>query len=267
MDFATLERRAWTDPAVARAYEERFRGMAEGAIEPLLDAVGAAAGDRLLDVACGPGRVAAHATRRGAHAVLVDFSPAMLARARLRVQDRPLLVGDAAHLPVRLGVFDVVVCNLGLLHLPDPDLALREAARVLVPGGRAAWTVWAQDAPAMRVIPRALRDLGLDPRLPEGPPFFRFSDPEEFARSLTRAGLRAGPPRTARWRVRFASGDEFLAMFLEGSARTRAGILALEPRERDRLFDRVRRDLEAFTSSAGVDLETAVVIGSGTVPG
>ncbi len=119
----------------------------------------------------------------------------------------------------------------------------------------------------MQLIPRALRELGLTPELPPGPPFFRFADPSEFERSLRSAGLAPGPSELVRWTVEFDSPAAFLRMFEEGSARTRAGIRALSPRDRSRLFRRLEGDLERFRSGETLRLPTAAVIGLAHAPG
>ena len=65
-------------------YEEAFARLTRQAISPLLDASGLRHGVRLLDVATGPGFVAAAAAERGARVVGIDFSASMIARARER---------------------------------------------------------------------------------------------------------------------------------------------------------------------------------------
>lgn len=100
-------------------------------------------GDTLLDLACGPGIYTRPFAREVAPgvAVGVDLSPAMLRHARRRARaarlgNLALVRGDALHLPFADGRFDAVNC-CGALHLfPDADQALREACRVLKPGGR-----------------------------------------------------------------------------------------------------------------------------------
>ena len=71
----------------------------------------------------------------------VELSPAMLEIARRRAatlgREADLLrVGDAQDLPFPEASFDAVVCTLGLCTIPSPEMAVREAARVLRPGGR-----------------------------------------------------------------------------------------------------------------------------------
>ena len=70
----------------------------------------------------------------------VELSPAMLEIARRRAgtlgREADLRVGDAQDLPFPEDRFDAVVCTLGLCTIPSPGMAVREAARVLRPGGR-----------------------------------------------------------------------------------------------------------------------------------
>ena len=77
--FRSFEHAGWQN--VSKQYHESFANLTSQAIEPLLDAVTAGKGTRLLDVATGPGYVAAAASQRGASVIGVDFSAAMVADA------------------------------------------------------------------------------------------------------------------------------------------------------------------------------------------
>jgi ubiquinone/menaquinone biosynthesis C-methylase UbiE len=93
------------------------------------------AGRRVLDVGCGTGSLARWMTAVEPRlvATLVDASPAMLARADVPGARR--VRADAARLPFADESFDVVVCAWVLETVAEPERALRELARVLVPGG------------------------------------------------------------------------------------------------------------------------------------
>jgi SAM-dependent methyltransferase len=117
------------------------------------EAAGIRAGDRVLDVACGTGVLAAEAAGRAGPTGSVtglDLSPEMLAvAARLHPTVR-WQQGSGDALPFPDQSFDAVVSQFGLMFFPDQVAGLREMWRVLVPGGRLAVAVWASlaDTPA-----------------------------------------------------------------------------------------------------------------------
>lgn len=97
-------------------------------------------GARALDVAAGPGNVAAELVAHGAREVVaLDLSLAMLAEGMRRGHPGIARVnGDAQRLPFGDAAFDAVTISFGLRNLPDPERALGELARVTRPGGRLA---------------------------------------------------------------------------------------------------------------------------------
>jgi SAM-dependent methyltransferase len=97
-------------------------------------------GDRLLDMACGSGLALELARVRGAVVSGIDASPRLVAVARDRNPGSDIRVGDMGALPWADASFDVVTSFRGIWGT-TPD-AVREAHRVLVPGGRLCITVW-----------------------------------------------------------------------------------------------------------------------------
>jgi len=73
--------------------------------------------------------------RPGQRVVALDFSPAMLEAGRSKVPSAEVVVGDATSLPFADGEFAAVVCGFGMRNLGDPARGVREARRVLRPGG------------------------------------------------------------------------------------------------------------------------------------
>ncbi len=90
-------------------------------------------GRKTLDLGCGEGRVGAELARLGHRVVGVDSSPRMV---ELAAERHEAVVADATALPFPDGAFDLVVAYMSLMNFDDLDGAVREAARVLEPGGR-----------------------------------------------------------------------------------------------------------------------------------
>jgi demethylmenaquinone methyltransferase/2-methoxy-6-polyprenyl-1,4-benzoquinol methylase len=95
-------------------------------------------GDRVLDSCCGTGDLAIEAERRGGRVTGLDFSERMLERARRKSGTIEWVQGDALALPFEDGEFDAVTVGFGVRNLADLEGGLREAARVLRPGGKIA---------------------------------------------------------------------------------------------------------------------------------
>ena len=100
-------------------------------------------GDRVLDAACGPGTYALRFAPRVRAVVGLDYTPAMLGKARATAAQAGLnnvtfSRGDVTAIPFRTGSFAVVTCGFSIHHLLEPAEAIGEFARVLAPGGRLA---------------------------------------------------------------------------------------------------------------------------------
>src|SRR5215831_19307777 len=115
--------------------------IADPATTALMELVGSCSGLRVLDVACGHGRVTRALARQGAAVTGVDISERLLARARQlelgSVLGITYLRADltTGTLPVT-GPFDVVACNFGLSDVDDLAAALRAVAGVMRAGAR-----------------------------------------------------------------------------------------------------------------------------------
>jgi ubiquinone/menaquinone biosynthesis C-methylase UbiE len=112
------------------------------AIAAVADALGLRPGMRVLDVGCGNGGFCALAALRGADVSGLDADPAAVARARRLVPRADLRVGFMEILPWKDASFDAVVGINSFQYALDIDLALREATRVVRPGGRLSVCKW-----------------------------------------------------------------------------------------------------------------------------
>ncbi len=229
--FSEFERAGWE--RAAGSYEECWTDT-ELFVAPLLDAAGVRAGSRLLDVACGPGFVSEAGALRGAAPVGLDFAPAMVDRARRRCPSLEFVEGDARRLPFGDASFDAVTMNFGILHLSPPELALREARRVLRPAGCFAFTVWmAEGHVADEILHAAIAANAVSVELPEGPPVDRFANSDESRRALGAAGFDLGSFRaetvTGIWRI--PTPELLFEAHMRAGVRV-AGVLHAQPPER-----------------------------------
>jgi SAM-dependent methyltransferase len=265
--FHDFEHAGWE--RAAGFYGSAFGELTAQTAGPLLDAVSVTAGTRVLDVATGPGFIAGAAAARGATVDGLDFSPAMIAEARMRHPDIAFREGDAEALPFDDGTFDAVAMNFGLLHLARPEAALAEARRVLRAGGRYAFTVWAapDQAVGFGMVLRAIQEVGrLDVPLPEGPPFFRFSAPDECRRTLEQAGFNDAAVRVLPLTWRLSSPDAVFDALSRGGVRTAAVLRAQTPGALDAIRAAVRRGVEDYAKDGGFVVPMPAVLASATKP-
>jgi SAM-dependent methyltransferase len=230
VSFREFEHAGW-EKLPAR-YHDAFGELTSQAITPLLDSVSLKEGMKLLDVATGPGYVAAAAAARGADVTGLDFAAAMVADARRNYPKITFKEGDAEELPFRDTSFDAVTMNFGLLHLGRPERALAEACRVLRPGGRVGFTVWAlpEEARGFGIILGAIKKHGdMNVALPSGPPFFRFSEEAECKRALRDAGFAAPQFRKIPQTWRLESPQDLWEFMLDSTVRTGALLRAQTP--------------------------------------
>ena len=189
-DFSKLEYEGWQ--RVAGQYNDHWTHLTRQFIEPLLNAGGVSKDKKVLDVACGTGIVSEKIRTRNATVVGLDFAPEMVKQARKAYPYIEFLEGDAQHMPFDDASFDCVVMNFGMLHLPQPMLAMKEAYRVLRSKGRYAFTVWAggEKSPAAKVMKDAKEKFAdMNVPMPEAPPYDYFENKENCISFLDHAGF------------------------------------------------------------------------------
>lgn len=261
--FRSFEHAGWQN--VSRQYHESFANLTSQAIEPLLNAVRAGKGTRLLDVATGPGYVAAVASQRGASVIGVDFSAAMVAEASRQYPGVEFRDGDAEALPFPNGSFDAVVMNFGLLHFGSPEQAFIEAHRVLRTPGQFAFTVWCKPEVAVGfgIVLDAVQAHGqMNVPLPPGPPFFRFSDPGECLQALLKAGFTM--PEVVHipqiWRL---PSPDALFNTMQGATVRTSGMLRSQSAEAlEAIGKSIREAVAAYQKGEGIELPMPAVLAS-----
>lgn len=121
------------------------RGLQRSA-EEFLERVDIAAGEDLLDIACGTGQLTIPAARAGANVTGLDLAEQWIGQARQRAAaedlDARFDVGDAEALPYDDERFDTVISLIGVMFAPRPELAAAEMVRVCRPGGRIVLGNW-----------------------------------------------------------------------------------------------------------------------------
>ena len=252
IDFSTFEHQGWE--RVAQPYHTYFGDLTTQSNDAMLEALDIHRGVRFLDVASGPGYLAASAARRGADAAGVDFSAAMVEQARRVFPGLEFRIGDAENLPFPDESFDAVGISFGMLHFPHAERALAEAFRVLQPGGRIAFTVWAtpDKAVGFAMVLKAIEEHGTtDVPLPPGPPFFRFSDWEESRRVLLDAGFIQPDVRDVDQTLVLRAPQTPFHALMRGGVRVAAMLNAQTPSALELIERAVARDAQTYRNDAG----------------
>lgn len=256
--------------AVSTGYYDFFTPVTLLASEPLLDALGLAPGTRLLDVASGPGSVAAAALRRGARPVGVDLSPRMVELARRLNPAIEFREADVEHLPFADQSFAAVACSFGLGHFPYPELAVAECRRVVKAGGRMAFSWW--DEPSRQRVQGLFRDAVAEvgaappPGLPATHSSLRFCDPAAFIALLREASLSDVTLEGHTAAHRFKSTDEMWQGGLDGMGLTGASLRNQDARTLEAIRAAFERRALAYKDRDGLNIPVAFRIGAGRRP-
>ncbi|WP_428422251.1 class I SAM-dependent methyltransferase [Methylibium sp.] len=264
-----LQRYGWD--LAARDYEPLWQAQLAGAQAALLASASLAPGERVLDVACGTGLVtldAACAVGPHGRVLGIDLSGQMVDAAAQRASARQLPnVGfarmDAERLALPDAGFDVALCALGLMYMPDPERALREMLRVLRPGGRLVLAVWGERA---RCGWSALFGI-VDAEVASDvcPLFFRLGQQDTLARGCAEAGFEGVVHRRIATALRYADADEACsAAFVGGPVALAWSRFGADARTRVRA--RYLAAIEPWRHGAGYSVPGEFVIVAAVAP-
>lgn len=207
-----VQRYGW-DKAACH-YERSWQAQLEPAQTALLEMACLVPGERVQDVACGTGLVTLRAAALvGPNGTVIgtDLSEDMVVTARDSARGRGISNvtfrrKDAEEIQFDADAFDVALCALGLMYVPDPEKALVEMHRVLRPGGRAICAVWGQRSRCGWAEIFPIVDASVHSEV--CPMFFRLGTGDALERALASAGFRAITSKRLETRLDYASAAE-----------------------------------------------------------
>jgi SAM-dependent methyltransferase len=264
--------------AVARGWEEHAEyvdARAAGVTQAMLAAAQPKPGERVLELACGPGGTglaAAALVGPAGEVVLSDVAAEMTAIAAARARALGLgnvgtRVLDVESIDEPDGSYDVVLCREGLMFAPDPARGAREIHRVLRPGGRVAVAVWAERErnPWLGLVFDAVSSQTGAPVPPPGVPGpFSLGDAALLAGLLTEAGLSDVHVSEQPAPLRAGSFDEWWERTSALAGPLTKILSALPDGARQALRARLAESVRPYTSSTGaVDIPGITFVASG----
>jgi ubiquinone/menaquinone biosynthesis C-methylase UbiE len=264
-----VQRYGW-DKAAAH-YESFWARQIAPAQDLLLEMAALSTGESVLDTACGTGLVsfpAAEAVGPTGSVVGTDISEKMVEACRAEAARRGLASArfermDAEKLELPDAIFDIALCSLGMMYVPDPVAALGELLRVLRPGGRALSSVWG-----------ARRNCGwaeifpiVDARVESEvcPMFFQLGTGENQAAAFTRAGFAEVRSERLRVALDYDSAEDALGAAFVGGPVALAYSRFDEP-TRDAAHAEYLASIEPFRNGAGYSIPGEFVVTLGRRP-
>lgn len=258
----------------ARGAEEEETGISAATSAWMLEAAALQEGERVLELACGAGRVGLQAASRVGPAgsvLCTDFSEAMVEAvsgrvARLGVANVTARQLDAEELDLGDEVpFDAVLCRFGYMLMADPLQAMRESARVLRPGGRLVLGVWgaAERNPWLAIILNAvMAHLQAPPPGREDPGPFALGERSRLAEVIGRAGFAEVEIAEIESEERYDSLEAWWEKNLDGSGPLSAVLEALPADDQSAIRSAASAEAEAFLAGEEALLFPAMVLGA-----
>lgn len=264
-----VQRYGW-DRAVEH-YEEHWLQRLVAATERVLELAALRPGERVLDVAGGTGALAiAAASKVGCSGMVVgtDISEKMVeaaqtAAAALNLANCRFERCDAEALPEFGALFDVGLCGLGLMYMPEPERALAALAGTLATGGRVVVSVWGQRNHCGWADIFPIVDARVESEV--CPMFFRLGAVGQLAHALESAGLVQVRTERLSITLDYLSADE------AGDAAFLGGPVALayarfDAATRAAVREEYRRSIEGFRNGSGYAVPGEFIIGYGVKP-
>lgn len=253
---ARFENDTWS--RCAESYADTFHLLTVQAMPFLVAAAAVESGRRVLDLGSGPGDGSALLADAGAIVDGVDFSSRMVAVARQRHPRIQFHEADAEHLPFGNCTFDAVVSNCVVHHLARPAAVFEEVSRVLVPGGRFAFSVWgaAEEQTGFGVFFAAVQAHHELQALPQGP-LFGITDPAVYKALTDGAGLGDFGLRRHEIAWRMNTIDHLVAGLWDWG-----NIGALPKHVQQRIDDTTRSNARAYCQGGAFVFPHSILVGA-----
>ena len=185
----------------------------------------------------------------------------MVAAARRRaeemgVENAEFRVLDAERMDLQTDSVDGVLCRWAYMLMIDPAAAFAETRRVLRPGARLAFSVWAarERNPALLLAGSILVELGhIPPPDPEAPGPFFMADTGRIRELVVGAGFAEPAIEEVPFRRQFVNKDAYWRFLIETSATTSPVLRSLPPEAQDTVRERVHEAARPFHSGEGYD--------------
>ena len=221
-------------------------------------------GDTVLELAAGladTGLMAARLVGVSGRVIVTDFTPEMVAAARRRaeelgVQNAEFRVLDAERMDLKTDSVDGVLCRWAYMLMIDPSAAFAETRRVLRPGGRLAFSVWAarERNPALSLVGGVLESQGhIPPPDPEAPSAFAMADAGRIRELVVGAEFADPEIEEISFRLPFADRDAYWRYLTDTSASISPVLRSLPPEEQAKVREQVHEAARPLQSGKGYD--------------
>jgi ubiquinone/menaquinone biosynthesis C-methylase UbiE len=241
----------------------------------LIEAAQIVAGQSVLDIGGGAGEPSltiARCVGPSGHVTFTDPTAGMVKAAREESERRGLKniefhQSGAEKLPFADNSFDVAVGRLSPMFFADVSGALREILRVVKPGGRVAFLVWAEREfnPFFTVITEVLNQfVAAEPEAEDAPTAFRFARPGKLAKLLEEAGAVSVKERALKFATEAPVDiSEFWELRTEMSDTFRTKLASLAPDEVEAVRNAVLKAATVYFQSGSMNFPSQVLIVSG----
>ncbi len=246
----------------ADTYLDGFAGLTRETLPLLIEAAKVGTDCRVLEIGSGPGHIAEALMQTGATVTGIDFSAQMIDVANRRYPHITFKEANAEDLPFDSGTFDAVVSNFVVHHLARPEVAFKEVCRVLKPGGRFAFTVFAapEAQSSIGAFFEAVEVHHSADELPHGP-LFGVTDLSVYKSMLHAGGLTNLEFDFCKIMWRTKTPDPIVESFWSW------GNMAALPQEvQDRIEATTRENLQPYEQEGEYAFPHEVLLGSATNP-